>query len=244
MLRNQSGEPVQLVLLHFAGGSAYSFRQLEPYLKGFELVTPELPGRGRRIGEPLICDFEAAAADICQQILQSWRTPAYLIYGHSMGAILALRVTQLLEGMGKPPLYLIVSGTAGPGTQASRKRYLLEKEQFIEEVYRLGGLPEELREYPEMMEFFEPILRADFQVAEGYHVPAAALLNVPVFAMMGDQEEKAAEIQHWQQFTSGPFDHEILEGGHFFIHRHPQRVADIIRTCYHKIRLPEEIRSR
>lgn len=244
MLRNHSGERAQLVLLHFAGGSAYSFRQLEPHLSGFDLIRPELPGRGRRIGEPLIRDFEEAAGDICRQILQALRTSAYMIYGHSMGAYLALRVAQLLEEMGKPPLYLFVSGSAGPGSQPPRKRYLLEKGPFFEEVYRLGGLPDEMLKHPEMLEFFEPILRADFEVAEGYNRPHAAPLNVPVYAMMGDQEERAGEIENWRQFTNGDFNHEILTGGHFFINQHPQKIADIIRSCYSRARLTKVVTPR
>jgi hypothetical protein len=65
-----------------------------------------------------------------------------LIYGHSMGAYLALRVTRMLEEAGHPPAYLIVSGNPGPGVPRKRpgKRYLLGKAAFIEELRTLGGV--------------------------------------------------------------------------------------------------------
>jgi external thioesterase TEII len=234
MLVNHSQDRVQLVLLHFAGGNAYSFRQMEPYLGGFELVMPELPGRGRRMNEPLVHDFEEAVTDIYHQVLKSLHSSAFMIYGHSMGAYLAFRLAQLLEGISKPPLYLLVSGSAGPGAQAPKQRHLLEKTAFFEEVYKLGGIPDDVLRYPEMLDFFEPILKADFEVAEGYQLQNAVLLNTPVFAMMGDQEELVSEIRNWKKFTHAAFHYEILEGHHFFINQHPDKIADIIRSCYRR----------
>jgi external thioesterase TEII len=46
-------EKPQLFLLHFAGGSCYSFQFMLPYLKDFNVLPIELPGRGRRIKESL-----------------------------------------------------------------------------------------------------------------------------------------------------------------------------------------------
>jgi surfactin synthase thioesterase subunit len=57
-------------------------------------------------------------------------------------------------------------------------------------------------------------------------------LQSPLFAMMGDEESKVAEISNWQQFTQSIFSYEIYEGGHFFIHKHPEKIATAIKSCY------------
>ena len=131
----------QLFLLHFAGGNCYSFKFLLPYLKDFDVIQLELPGRGNRINEALITEYDQAAADIYRQILSKLTNSAYLIYGHSLGAYLALRVTHMLEKVGQAPVYMLVSGNPGPGIRENRKRYLLEKEEFILELRCLGGIP-------------------------------------------------------------------------------------------------------
>ena len=52
----------QLFTIHFAGGNCYSFNFLkqhfDPY---FEVVALELPGRGKRMTEPLLKDAQDAA---------------------------------------------------------------------------------------------------------------------------------------------------------------------------------------
>ncbi len=48
----------QLFLLHFAGGNYYSFRFMFPQLNEFEIIPVELPGRGKRMKENLLKDFD------------------------------------------------------------------------------------------------------------------------------------------------------------------------------------------
>jgi external thioesterase TEII len=231
----------QLFLLHFAGGNCYSLQFLKPLLPEFDVITLELPGRGKRQGEPLLRDFDLAAKDIFNQVISKMSGYPFLIYGHSMGAYLALRVTNMLIKRRSTPVYLIVSGNAGPGVKYAddgKKRYLLGKDEFIAELKILGGVSEELLENKELFNFFEPVLRADFQIAENNGMSAEPPVNVPLYAMMGSSEEKKEEIANWGKFTTGDFNHEILDGDHFFINKHPERIAAIIRQCYSSIAVP------
>lgn len=223
----------QLFLLHFAGGNCYSFQFMQSLLRTFEVIPLELPGRGRRIREKLLKDFNLAATDMYQQITAKLASPCFLIYGHSMGAYLALRVANMLEAAGKRPAHVIVSGNAGPGVRSDRKNiYALEHKDFVEELEKLGGVPPEVIANKELFSFFEPILRADFEIAEINDIVKEPAINAPLFAIMGSEEEKADEISNWGRFTKSAFRSEILEGGHFFIHKHPQRLAAIITNCH------------
>jgi external thioesterase TEII len=222
----------QLFLLHFAGGNYYSFHFMTPLLKDFDVVALELPGRGRRISEHLLKDFDLAARDIYDQITRKLTSSSFLIYGHSMGAYLALRVSNMLEKASKFPSYLIVSGNPGPGIKENKKKYLLKQEEFIKELETLGGIPKELIENEESFNFFEPILRADFEIVERNEMTMEPAVNTPLYAIMGSEEEKVEEISNWSRFTRSCFNYEILEGNHFFIHRHPQKITQIIRNCY------------
>ncbi|WP_343673875.1 alpha/beta fold hydrolase [Chitinophaga sp.] len=228
----------KLFLFHFAGGNCYSYQFLTPYLAAFDVVATELPGRGRRIKESLIHDFDAAAMDLYRQVSNSVQHTPFLIYGHSMGAYLALRVVNLLERAGKYPHALIVSGNAGPGLEKPDKvmRYQLDRPAFIEVLKELGGMPEELLENELLFEIFEPVLRADFEITERNRIAEEAAVHAPLFALMGSRENDVADIDNWARFTKGRFERAVLKGDHFFIRNHAQRMADIItRLYYHEV---------
>jgi external thioesterase TEII len=227
----------KVFLLHFAGGNRFSFQFLTPLLPDFDVEPLELPGRGRRIRETLLTDFDLAALDIYYQLTKKLTSSRFVIYGHSLGAYLALRVSGLLEKAGKSPAYIIVSGNAGPGNKEDKKMHLMAQEEFITDLERLGGAPPEITRNKELFSFFEPILRADFELAECHEMANEPAVQTPIFALMGSQEEKAGEIAKWKKYTRSKFNYEILEGDHFFIHKHPGRIARIIRDCYEELSL-------
>src|SRR5215217_4762997 len=134
----------QLFLMHFAGGNCYSYQSIINLLKEFDVISLELPGRGKRVKESLLTNFDLAAQDFYSQIVNRLSNAPFFIYGHSMGAYLTLKVGQMLENESKFPSQLFVSGNAGPKSGVNKKRYMLPDKDFIEEIMVLGGLPEEL----------------------------------------------------------------------------------------------------
>ena len=224
----------QLFLLHFAGGSCYSYPEMTPFLvKDFQVIPLELPGRGRRLGEKLIRDYDAAALDLHSQIVKRLNAPRFLIYGHSLGAYMGLTIAGMLEREGKAPSGLIVSGNAGPGIRENKKRHVLGYDAFAQELLDMGGATQEFVADRDLFGFFEPILRADFEIIEKEEIKLEPAIGAPLFAIMGSEEKNVEQIGNWSRFTRSAFHHEILTGGHFFIHQHPRKMADIIRHCYH-----------
>jgi surfactin synthase thioesterase subunit len=203
-------------------------------LKDFETIPLEIPGRGKRNREDLLKDFDLAAWDLYGQIVEKLESGDFLIYGHSMGAYLTLRVCGLLEKEKLFPACLVVSGNPGPGIGMEKRRYLLEKAEFIEELMKLGGVSPEVIENEELLDLLLPILRADFEVSERNNLKLEAPVRAPVFAIMGNEEEYVDEIGNWKNYTLSGFNKRILKGDHFFIFRHPQEIAQIIRYSYGK----------
>ncbi len=221
----------QLFLLHFAGGNSYSFDFIKPYLQDFEVIQLELPGRGRRLKESLIFDFYEAADDMYSQIISKLTNSQLFIYGHSMGAYLALRVVCMLENAGIKVSYLIVSGNPGPGIEPSVKRAKLEPEEFRAELKKIGGIPDEVLLNSDLMNFYEPILRADFQISEESDLSGILPVDTPLYALMGSEEEGIEDINNWAKFTNVDFRYKILKGNHFFIHQCVMEVVYIFRRC-------------
>ena len=230
-----SNQKIQIFLLHFAGGSCYSFDFLKNYIQNsFEYHALELPGRGKRNLERHLHKKTDAIDDYVSQIkrLRNSNQP-YIIYGHSMGATLGLSVAKKMEEQLDPPHILIVSGNPGPGASYNDKvRHSLDDSEFKEELRSLGGVPEEILEDEDLYNYFSPIMRADFEILEKNKLSEVGLvINTPIYAVMGDQEETSKDIQNWELYTSGKFDYQVLPGNHFFIHNQVKTLAKIISEC-------------
>jgi len=203
-----------------------------PFLKDFDVIPLELPGRGKRIQEDLVKKFDIAADDLYNQMITKLRSGQFLIYGHSMGSYLGLRIANMLAKVNRYPSCMVLSGNAGPGIDKREKRYLLAHERFMEELKRLGGVPREVYDHEELLNFLLPILRADFEIAEENGLECEPAVNVPIFAIMGDEEDYVNEISNWKRFTYSRFDYKVLSGGHFFIFNHPCEIANIIKKSF------------
>ena len=221
-------------MLHFAGGNCYSYQAFLEHLQAFHVVRLELPGRGKRSKEPFINDSQQAVKDILGQILKASDLSNYVIYGHSMGAILGHRVAGLLAQLLLAPRCLIVTGNPGPGIveQKSTRLFDLPREAFIEEIRQLGGTAEALFQETEVFNYFEPILRADFQIVENGQMQPAPVLPLPIFAAMGDAEPLSDQIEAWAAYTTAEFQSKIFSGHHFFINDDPQGVCRFIHDAY------------
>ena len=215
-------------MLHFAGGNKYSFRFLQNELNNYETIPLELPGRGARFDEPLIFDIKSAIEDLLRQIRRNLSIEdVFIVYGHSMGAKLGFYIVHELEKEGFFPKCLVATGNPGPGIPRDKVRYNLPDDEFIEELKKLGGSPPELFTDKDLYAFFSPIMRADFQVVEAEEGEIDLKIKSPIYALMGDREEKASEITNWAKYSES-FQFQLLPGNHFFIHSNKLKMVDVI----------------
>ncbi|MCC5963932.1 MAG: alpha/beta fold hydrolase [Rhodobacteraceae bacterium] len=106
------GQGPDVLMLHGAGASAHSFHPLVPELPGFRLIIPDLPGQGfTRAGGMHRLGLDAMADDLVTLCAdQDWRPVA--IIGHSAGAAVALRMTEVLP---VPPRAVVgINAALGP----------------------------------------------------------------------------------------------------------------------------------
>lgn len=226
----------QMFLMHFAGGDANSYNFLTPYLSNFRLFPIELPGRGKRINEPFLNTFEEAAQDAYVQVVSKITSSKIVIYGHSMGASLALRVTSMLETRYNIEVCLIVSGSRGPCLSDKPFKHLLNNKDLILELIKLGGLPDEFVRNEDLQNFYLPILRSDFRLIELSDPCHFMSVRAPIKVIMGDKENEVDKILDWQRFSSSKIHCDILEGDHFFIYKEAKGIAKIINDWYDKFK--------
>ncbi|MFK7869414.1 MAG: alpha/beta fold hydrolase BchO [Roseobacter sp.] len=101
----EMGEGNTLLLLHGAGGSTHSFRDLMPLLaQKYHVVALDLPGQGfTQLGARHRCGLAATAEDIAALCrAEGWMPAGYV--GHSAGCAVALSLAQMdLSPRGQVP---------------------------------------------------------------------------------------------------------------------------------------------
>jgi medium-chain acyl-[acyl-carrier-protein] hydrolase len=182
-----------------------------------DLIPVQLPGRGRRLQEPLFTDLIEVSSIIAQHLLESLDRP-FALFGHSMGALIAFEVAQTLRSCyGVLPVLLMVAGCPAPQIGCKRITYSLPDDEFKDELRRLNGTPEELLSNAEAMGIMMPTIRADFQMVETYLYGSTVPLRCPILAFGGLQDTVTIEeLNGWRVQTVDHFSLQMFEGDHFF----------------------------
>jgi medium-chain acyl-[acyl-carrier-protein] hydrolase len=213
---------LRLFCFPYAGGAASVYRHPASVLpESIELVAVQLPGRETRFRDRPTSDMGRLVRDLADAMAPYMEMP-YATFGHSLGTILSCELVQELARRGWPePQHMVMSGRGAPHVQRSRiARYLLPDREFIEELRKIEGTPQELLDNDELMELLLPTLRADFTLAEAYRCDRPPLLpcGMSVYGGTADDEVPRGNLEAWQDCVSDPIRLRMFPGGHFFIH--------------------------
>lgn len=227
------GASASLYCFPFAGGTAgYYAPWAERFHDAVELVPVQLPGRGPRMAEPGPTDMAGLADEIAAVIARAPTRP--LLFGHSMGAIIAFEVARRLDRLGSPAEFLFVSGRPAP--PIGRPESLvstLPRAEFVRVLRDYGAASEEILAHEELLDVLIPMMRADFALIERYGYTPGQALSCPVLAWCGDADPdvRAEEMRGWGEMTSERFELFVRPGGHFFLTDHRAEVAVTIQQA-------------
>ncbi len=228
---------VTLFCFPHAGGSSYSYLEFQRNMPDFINLFPlDLPGRGRKFSEPLLKDIYEMAAYLFDLIRKDFKEP-YAFFGHSMGAWIGyLLVKRIIDESLPLPVHLFFSGREGPSVDYKRyNRHLLPREEFIEVLKKFGGAPSEVIDNKDLMDLFEPVIRADFEAIEKFTYKKSTPFNIPITVMIGLEEDTTYdEAMKWQDETMTGVELIQFPGNHFFIFEHLPEVGRIISKALYK----------
>jgi surfactin synthase thioesterase subunit len=205
-----------------AGGNASTFAHWGSRLRDLEVCPIELPGRGRRLSEPLLTRLEPLV-DGASRALLPWLDKPFGLFGHSMGALLAFEVARRLREQGLVPARLCVAASSAPHLlardAADAPIHTLSDDAFAGALRGFRGTPQAVLEHPEMLRLVAPIVRADFTVLETYAYEEALPLGCPISAFGGvaDAHVHRRQLEGWRNHTAVSFTLQMLPGDHFFI---------------------------
>ncbi|MFJ8802982.1 thioesterase II family protein [Streptomyces sp. NPDC102487] len=232
--RTPQEDPEQATLLcvPFAGAGPSFFHPWRELSAGrWRVTSVELPGRERRILDtPYRNVVEAAKGSIDDIVADLGEGTSTVLFGHSLGAVLAYELAHLLPTRGVHVERLVVSGSPGPWTQRERRATGLPDEEFLARVEEFAGFRHEALDHPEMRELILPVLQADCEMHENYVPSTDTPLAVPVCSLRGawDGLVTAAEARQWQDATTAGFTYAEFPGDHMYLVDHGRDILDTI----------------
>jgi medium-chain acyl-[acyl-carrier-protein] hydrolase len=213
---------VRLICCPFAGGAASFYRPWSAALPAdIEVWAAQLPGREARFREPPLEHMDDIVAGLARELRTLDDDVRLALFGHSMGALVAFELARALGAVTGPRASrLFVSACAGPRLERSDlPSPSLSDREFIAEIRRLGGTPEQVLRNDELMQLYLPLLRGDFAVSANYRYAPAPLLDCPIVAFGGlaDRTVSRERLLPWAAETTAPFSLRMLTGDHFYL---------------------------
>lgn len=235
-------EKIILFCIPYAGGSAAGYYKWKRYFeKDIELYAIELAGRGSRVKESKYIDFKSMIEDIYTHICQvNSEQPSipFIIFGHSMGGLLAYEVSQkLLECGNSVPVHIILSGCMPPNYKSNYNISLRDDESLIKSLIPLGGMSQDIINNSELRDLFLPIIKSDYQMFIEYSgLDHTSLLPCNISVLYGRKDPMISEIplKDWGNHTMNSCDFYSFEGDHFYLNTSTQNVIRLIKNISQK----------
>lgn len=236
-----------LLCFPYAGGASVIFRGWDDALPSWVKVRPvDLPGHGKRRSEPVISEWPGLIASLLRQEGRIAEAP-YAIFGHSMGALIALELAHALrEKGGREPAWLGLAACRAPARREVSPNWLhCPEEEVLAELRSLGGTPDEFLENRELLDLTLPLVRSDFHLCGTHRRPRREPLGCPISVFGGTADEDVSNprsnLTTWQEETSGPCFLTMIEGDHFFIETRRTETLTAIRRSLSDLRTAMEL---
>jgi len=207
-----------------AGGRAQAFVEWQEALVGVTALVAVTPLE--RTDIDALCDQAA-------ELIAAQRSGPFLLFGHSLGALIAFEVARRL---GDRPAHLIASGCVAPSLHPTPRMVEvagLDGQRLTEALAVYGGLRPEILADPELQEFILPDIQDDFRmIAEYRYDPAVALpFGISLVNGLDDPLVGRDDLKGWSRECVGVPDTHWSEGGHFYFERSPDVVIEVIRRA-------------
>lgn len=223
-----SGRRRLLVCFHHAGAGASIFIAWPKRLAALaDVVLVQLQGREDRLAEPLEESLSKLSARIADE-LSATAHDDIVLFGHSMGAIIAWRVaSRLWQRHGRKTRVVLSAQSPQPLTLD----LTWDTDMVSAWFNRLGEpLPAALQ-CAELRDIVVATLATDMAwMRREFVTPLPGPLPLDVFGLCADDDKLVTWelMSRWQQYTTGLFALGSVPGGHLNIISRPDPILDFV----------------
>lgn len=223
-LRRLKNRARTLACLGFCGGGSGSFHAwIDVLPPDVELAAICYPGHEGRHSEEFAADWDALADDATEAVLAVAAEGPYVLFGHSMGALMAFDVTARVEqAAGPPPDVLVVSSADAPSRGLTADDMFPPRQytdqQLLEWMRTYGLMPDYALDDPDLAEMAVELMRADIKIRDTFRYVAGTCVRTSLQVLTGSDDAviEADAGKRWEALTLGGFWHGVLPGGHFY----------------------------
>jgi medium-chain acyl-[acyl-carrier-protein] hydrolase len=138
---------------------------------------------------------------------------------------------KMKDWTGQDPLHVFLAARPAPNRPRNRRNiHHLPDTEFLDEVMKMGGTPEEILKHQDLLHLLLPVLKADFKITETYEYCAKGTELHCDLSVLGGVKDSIGEedLVAWSSYTSGKTSIHLFNGDHFFIHDHTDGIVHLI----------------
>lgn len=204
--------PLRVVCFQHAGAAPGQYRNLlRDRVDGVAEVR--VPGRPPTDGTVTHMNVAGVASAVADEVVAA-DVDRVVLWGHSIGAVLAFQTCQVLEQERRVRPLLVVSGRdLGQRTEVPEDR-----DGLVSLLVGHGGTPAQVFTDPDLLDLAVSWLRFDLALAQTAPVRGTGTLESPLVCVYGAQDPATTSrgADAWRHATHGTARVERVPGGHFF----------------------------
>lgn len=225
----------QIVMFPYLGGSGTSLLKLAKELdkkSDYEIFIAFPPGHMGSDRE--LCSNLGDLLELYYTQVKEILKPDCIFFGHSMGGIIAYFLAKKLSVFDAEikPKSIILSASPAPDFMSGKRLSVSEDAVLLKDLEGIGGLPEELLENRELLDYFLPIFRADYRILEDAAKVPPQLIDIPAKFIWcyNDEMVQAEKLVRWKKYLSeiGVFRTMPEDAGHMYLNTKAELVAEVI----------------
>lgn len=227
-----------LFCLPHAGATGISYYRWKPLLNSeIELITIDLPGHKNGDGTVPASNFEMAINSVYMQIKNviQERDDNYIIFGHSLGALIAYELYfLLLENKQRLPLKMYISGRIPPSINKDFLRDKIIREEDAKKYLMHNGLDTvDEKKDTYLIKYYSNLLLADMKLMGTYkYIEHDTPVLVDTIVLFGKEDNSTPyrDIKQWGKLCGGNISFVQIQGGHLFPLEQAAEVVNLINN--------------
>ncbi len=238
---DNSRAQTRLFCFHHAGGAANLFKAWHKGLPdSVEVCAVQLPGRWERAREPCFRRLDPLIQAMFDS-LKSFIDRPFVLFGHSLGALIAYEFAKTLLAAGHVPTRLICSARRAPHIPATSPfAHQLSDEELLERLGAHRSSDPDNGQNLRIQKALLPVARADYEIGETYTYSVSEPLPVPIDVFGGKQDARIDQdgLTEWRAYTSKAFSLSMFEGKHFYLRTQESQVLARLSEILNASRVP------